>query len=205
VNEVGPRIALTFDAEHPDRPLCPPGGTERILDVLHDADVRGTFFIQGRWAMAQPAVARRIAEEDQLVGNHSHYHVRMPLLSDDGLREDVRDGEEAIREACGVDPHPWFRCPFGAGHDDPRVLATLDELGYRNVHWDVEAQDWEPWRTAADIAHDAVEGALEHGDGAIVLLHTWPAPTREALPAILEGLAASGARFVTVDELEHVP
>ena len=28
------RVALTFDAEHPDRPWCPPGNAERILDVL---------------------------------------------------------------------------------------------------------------------------------------------------------------------------
>jgi peptidoglycan/xylan/chitin deacetylase (PgdA/CDA1 family) len=46
---------------------------------------------------------------------------------------------------------------------------------------------------------------VDHGDGAIVLLHTWPGPTREALPAILEGLREAGVRFVTVDELEGVP
>ena len=29
-----------------------------------------------------------------------------------------------IRETTGVDPRPWFRCPFSAGDDDPRVLST---------------------------------------------------------------------------------
>jgi peptidoglycan-N-acetylglucosamine deacetylase len=205
VSEPSPRVALTFDAEHPDRPLCPPGNAERVLDALREAGVRATFFVQGRWARSQPATAKRIADEGHLVGHHSHYHARLPLLSDDGLREDVRDGEEAVRTMTGVDPRPWFRCPFGAGHDDERILATLDDLGYRNVHWDVELEDWEPWRTAEAVADDAVAGALGHGDGAVVLLHTWPEPTAGALPLILGGLAGAGARFVTLDALESLP
>ena len=64
---------------------------------------------------------------------------------------------------------PWFRCPFGDGHDDPRVLGLLGDLGYRNVHWHVELEDWEPWRAAEDIARDAIDGAGRHGDGAVVL------------------------------------
>ena len=199
------RVALTFDAEHPDRPLCPPGNAERILDALREAGVRASFFLQGRWVRSQPEIAARIAQDGHLVGHHSNYHVRMPYLSDDGLRADVVEGELAIREVVGVDPRPWFRCPFGEGHDDPRVLGALEELGYRNVHWDVELEDWEPWRTPEDITRDAVEGALARPDGAVVLLHTWPGPTGAALPGILDGLAAAGARSVTIDELEHLP
>lgn len=201
MNEGAPRVALTFDAEHPDRPLCPPGNAEKILDVLREADVRSTFFVQGRWARSQPASARRIAEDGHLVGHHSNYHVRMPYLSDEGLRADIAEGEAAIREVVGVDPRPWFRCPFGEGRDDARVLGALEDLGYRNVHWDVELEDWEPWRTAEDIARDAVAGALEQGDGAIVLLHIWPEPTAAALPRILDGLIGKGAKLVAVDEL----
>jgi peptidoglycan/xylan/chitin deacetylase (PgdA/CDA1 family) len=199
------RVALTFDAEHPDRPRCPPGNAERILDVLSSEDLRVTFFLQGRWARSHPELARRIADDGHLVGNHSHYHVRMPLLTDDGLRADVRDAQEAIEEIAGVDPRPWFRCPFGAGHEDLRVLATLEQLGYREVGWDVELEDWEPWRTAEDVASDAVRGALAHGDGAVVLLHTWPQTTAEALPQIIEGLREAGADLVTIDPLERLP
>ncbi len=194
-------MALTFDAEHPDRPLCPPGNAERILDALASTGTVATFFVQGRWARSQPDLARRIADDGHLIGHHSQYHARMPLLSDDGIRADLLEGAEDIAATTGQDPRPWFRCPFGAGHDDARVLALLSELGYRNVHWDVELDDWEPWRSGADVERDAVDGALEHGDGAVVLLHTWPAPTGDALPGIVDRLSERGARFVTLEGL----
>ncbi|MGZ8622623.1 MAG: polysaccharide deacetylase family protein [Actinomycetota bacterium] len=199
------RVALTFDAEHPDRPWCPPGNAERILDVLRSNGVRATFFVQGRWAQSQPAAALRIADDGHLIGHHSHYHARMPLLSDDGLDEDLSDGHAAIVAATGSDPRPWFRCPFGAGHDDPRVLARIEAAGYRDVHWDVELEDWEAHRTGEAIAADCLDGVRDHGDGAVVLLHTWPGGTGDAVGPIVAGLRELDAHFVGIDELERLP
>ena len=199
------RAALTFDAEHPDRPDSSPGTAERILDVLEQAGARATFFLQSRWATANPDLARRIADAGHLVGNHSTYHARMTLFSDHGIRVDVHQAGETIAELTGVDPRPWFRCPFGDGHDDRRVLDVLEELGYRNVHWHVETEDWEPWRTPAEIGRGSVEGAIRHGDGAVVLLHTWPRATAAALPIALEGFERARASLVTIDELEELP
>lgn len=197
-------VALTFDAEHPDRSWCPPDAAERILDVLAFAGIPATFFVQGRWAEAYPATARRIADEGHLVGNHSHHHARSPLFSDRGLREDVDAARDAIVRATGRDPRPWFRCPFGDGADDPRVLAVIAAAGYRHVGWHVEVEDWEPARMPEAIAADAVAGIRQHGDGAVLLLHTWPGGTVEALPLVLKDLHER-TRFVTVDALEEVP
>ena len=199
------RVALTFDAEHPDRPRCPPGVAETVLDTLEREAVRATFFVQSRWAMSQPATARRIADDGHRVANHSTFHARMDLLSDEGIRADVSEAEAAIAEITGADPSPWFRCPFGAGSADPRVLGALDGLGYRNVHWDVEPFDWEPATTPDEIASRTLAGTARHGDGAVVLLHTWPAPTADALPGTIGVLRDAGATFVTVDELEVLP
>ena len=199
------RVCLTFDAEHPDRSRCPPGNTERILDILAGEEVRATFFVQGRWAQSAPATARRIADDGHLIGHHSFYHARMPLLSRDGLRTDVADGHRAIAEFTGADPRPWLRCPFGAGHDDQQIVDGLQEMGYRNVHWNVELQDWEPWRTGDSIARDAIHHVGVIGDGAVVLLHTWSGGTSDALAPMIVGLRDVGATFATVDRLERLP
>ncbi len=195
------RVAMTFDAEHPDRAQCPPGTTERVLATVRELDVRSTFFLQGRWVSAYPETARRIAGDGHVIGNHSDHHAHVTEFSDDGLRADVRAAEETIREVAGVDPRPLFRCPFGDGHDDPRVLGVLDELGYRNVHWDVDGEDWDDRRTPAELTRRILDGVATRGDGAIVLLHTWTGPTPEALEAIVARLLGDGATFVTVDEV----
>jgi peptidoglycan/xylan/chitin deacetylase (PgdA/CDA1 family) len=197
------RVALTFDTEHPDRSWCPPGTTDLILDVLEARDVRATFFVQGRWAESQAAAANRIAGAGHLVGHHSHYHARMSLLHDDGITADLEDGRRANVEHTGVDPRPWFRCPFGAGSDDDRVLGVLEELGYRDIDHDVVLEDWETARTGAAILADALHETSAAGDPAVVLFHAWPTGTLDALPELIDGLRSRGARFVRIDELER--
>jgi peptidoglycan-N-acetylglucosamine deacetylase len=194
------RVALTFDTEFPDRP-SPTGVEEQILSALAGAGVRATFFLQGRWARAYPEVARRIAEPGHVIGNHSHHHAPMDGLLDDFFRSDVVDAQERILAATGVDPRPLFRCPFGSGMDDSRVLGLLDELGYRHVGWDVDPCDWEEGREPTELLTRVRAGVRER-DEAIILLHGWPKVTGEALPGMLDALAAAGAEFVTVEDLE---
>lgn len=199
------RIALTFDAEHPDRPHSAPEVQDRLLEALADLGIRASFFLQGRWVEAYPETARRIARDGHAIGSHSHYHARMPILSEHGLRADVREAERAIVDAVGVEPRPWFRCPFGDGWDDPAVLGALSELGYRHVGWDLVAADWEPGPPPEALEQAVVEGVLARDGETVVLLHAWPERTLLALPAIVGRLGAEGATFVGVDELERVP
>ena len=194
------RVALTFDAEHPDRPHRI-GATERVLDRLAEEGIRATFFLQGRWAEAYPALARSVAERGHLIGNHSFYHARMPLLSPSGLATDVRAAERAIIATTGVDPRPWFRCPFGAGSESPKVLAGLARLGYRDIGWDVEGADWRPSRRGRGMAGQMVSEAVARGDGAVLLLHPWTTATGLGLDPLIVGLRDAGATFVGVDEL----
>ena len=194
------RVALTFDAEHPDR-RHRPHGTQRVLATLAETGTEASFFVQGRWAEAFPAIARSIADGGHLVGNHSHYHARMPLLSPAAIATDVRAAESAIRRVTGQDPRPWFRCPFGAGTDDPVVLSALERLGYRETSWDVDGFDWKASATGRGVARAVVDGALQHGDGAVVLLHPWTTATGLALASIIDGVRAAGGTFVRLDRL----
>jgi peptidoglycan-N-acetylglucosamine deacetylase len=170
------------------------------LDVLDGEHVRATFFVQGRWATAYPNALRHIARS-HVIGNHSHFHAPMPFLTDEGIVDDVNRARGVIKEVCGVDPLPLFRLPFGAGIGDARVIGVLARMNYRNVHWDVEAGDWDPAVDADIVEQRIVDGVGKRGDGAIVLLHTWPDPTSAALPSIIRRLRDVGAEFVTADRL----
>jgi len=199
------RVALTIDAEHPDRPHCPPGNELRLLDALGEQGVRASFFLQGRWVLAHPDVARRVAEDGHLVGNHSHYHSRMRLLTAEGVRSDVLNAEKAISDVVGVDPRPWFRLPFGSGHRSNRLAGLLETLGYRNIGWDVDAFDWDEKRSAKDIEASVVEETRTCGPRAIVLMHGWPETTARALPRIIGRLRDEGATFAALDEWSGPP
>jgi peptidoglycan/xylan/chitin deacetylase (PgdA/CDA1 family) len=197
------RVALTFDMEHPDRPPQP-GISERILDELERSGVRATMFVQGRWAQAYPQLVRRIAADGHLMGNHSHFHVRMTMLSRGGLASDVRSAARAIHDASGVETRPWFRCPFGIADRGTRVYDGLARQGYRDVGWHVDGRDWAS-RSAGAVMNRVLEGVDDHGDGSIVLLHGWPPATAAALPELIARLRDRGAEFVTVDALDEIP
>jgi len=198
------RVALTFDAEHHDRPTDA-GTSERMLEALERSGVVATFFIQGRWAEAYPETAGAIASAGHLIGNHSHYHARMPLLTDAGLAEDLDEAGRVIVETTGADPRPWFRCPFGAGAEDPRVQSVVTAAGYRHVGWHVGVDDWEPAHDGTSITNGVLEKTLAHGDGAVVLLHAWPRATLAAVPSIVGRLRDRGADFVRIDALDAIP
>jgi peptidoglycan-N-acetylglucosamine deacetylase len=194
------RVALTIDTELRGRP-ADDGNPGRLLDILAAESAPATFFVQGRWAGANRELACRIRDDGHLIGNHSYYHVAMDLLTDAGIHDSVARAEEVIRAVTGSDPRPWFRCPYGAGEDDLRVLGLLTELGYTNVTWDFETDDWADGRDADELIGTIVAGCGACGDGARVLLHSWPDVTVTALPRIIARLRDAGAELVRLDDL----
>jgi peptidoglycan-N-acetylglucosamine deacetylase len=198
---LAPRVAATFDMEHPSREHHRAEAPGLILDALRDVGVRATFFVQGRWARAYPDLARRVVADGHLLGNHSHHHARMSQLTDEGLRSDIRSAHEALLEVTGTDARPWFRCPFGDGHDDPRVLQALAELGYRNVHWNVDSVDYAPATPRAGLVERITAEVLGRGDGAVILWHTWPGVTADVVAETLRSLSAARVELVGIDEL----
>jgi peptidoglycan/xylan/chitin deacetylase (PgdA/CDA1 family) len=197
------RVALTIDAEFADRPTDA-GTTARLLDVLAEDGIPAAVFVQGRWASGEPSLARRVAEEGHLVGNHSHHHARMTLLTGPGIVRDVLEAEQAIVDVTGVNPTPWFRCPFGAGARSKRVIRRLAVAGYRDVSWHVDSLDWEG-AAARTLERRIVRGTLTHGDGAVILVHGWPAATPAAVRASVARLRDEGATFVRLDALPEIP
>jgi peptidoglycan/xylan/chitin deacetylase (PgdA/CDA1 family) len=130
----------------------------------------------------------------------------MPLLSARGLRVDIAESERVIVETTGVDPKPWFRTAFGAGGEDRRVLAAVAAAGYRHLPWDVAADDWEPTMSGDAISEAVVRGVLarEPRDGAVVLLHSWPTGTADAIDGLVGRLRDAGAQLVRLDALDAV-
>jgi peptidoglycan-N-acetylglucosamine deacetylase len=191
-------VALTFDVEFPDRSGWHPDNLDRLLDTLAREGVLATFFLQGRWVRACPQSARRIVGEGHVVGNHSSSHCRYERLTAEGIRADVGEGEQAVRDITARDPRPWFRLPFGAGQNDARIRSVIEELSYQAVSWDVDARDWDPERTTDEVVEAVVRGVRSQ-TRAIVLMHSWPDSAARALPRLIPRLRElDGVQFRTM-------
>ena len=196
----GARVALTIDTELAGH-VADRDGLARQLDALAAADAPATFFLEGRWVGAHRELACRLVAEGHLAGNHTYHHAPLSLMTDEGIRHTVRRAEHIIGKVAGVDSKPWFRCPYGDGHDDPRVRAVLTDLGYRSFGWSAEAQDWRDGLSVDEMLGRIVPEALAAGDGAVLLLHSWPDVTAAALPELISILRDLGAEPVRLDEL----
>jgi peptidoglycan/xylan/chitin deacetylase (PgdA/CDA1 family) len=88
-----------------------------------------------------------------------------------------------------------MRPPYGA--TDRRVGAVAKALGFAQILWDVDTDDWRDHNSAL-VAHRAVSRARR---GDIILMHDIHPTTVDAVPAILNGLDRRGFTLVTVPDL----
>jgi peptidoglycan/xylan/chitin deacetylase (PgdA/CDA1 family) len=194
-------IALTYD----DGPN--PRFTESLLSVLERHGAHATFFLIGKWAEREPALAREVQAAGHAVGNHTFTHPTLALCSGDRVQEELSRCRGAVEDAgvtfSEVDGAALIRPPWGRRR--PGTLRAIRGAGYVPVTWSVTGWDWRKGETADSIAGRC--GKAKDGD--VILLHdgvhTEPAGDRAAsvgaTEKILERLSADGYRFVTVPEL----
>ena len=124
-------VILTFD----DGPL--PATTGKVIEALKAQCVKATFFLIGRNAAANPAIARRIAREGHTIGYHSMTHPPATLrgLSRQAAIRDIERGIVAVDRAAFPGGAAalarrtrFFRFP---GFADSKALNAW--LGKRNV------------------------------------------------------------------------
>jgi peptidoglycan-N-acetylglucosamine deacetylase len=187
----GAGVALTFD-DGPD-----PDATPAVLEVLGAAGATATFFLVGEQVEAHPGLASEIAAHGHVVGLHGYRHVEHDELADP--RADLERGAAALATATG-EPPALFRPPYGRFSE--ASYAACRELGLSPVYWSGWGCDWEP--IPAPRIVDLV--IRDIAPGAIVLLHDSAryayrgsaAATAEALPAVMEAIAAAGLELVGV-------
>jgi len=189
-------VALTFD----DGPST---YTTQVLDTLDKYNVKATFFMIGANVEKYPDIARRIAADGHVIGNHTFTHPLLaPIETPELLHQEVNKTSTAIQRATGVWPQ-YFRPPHG--WRSPWMMQTLKNENYTVVMWTVSPDDWQ--HISAETIEEKVVSKT-HG-GTIILLHDGlelkadaeRSQTVKALPSIIASLRARGYTFVTVPEL----
>lgn len=188
------RVALTFD-DGPDNFYTP-----RILDILHEKGVPGTFFMVGKEVKNFPDMVKRIVSEGNAIGNHSWDHAKLWTLNSEEVTQEIVSTENEIEQITGR-RSDLFRPPYG--RLTPEEVVQIHNLGYRIIDWSVDTLDWKgtPAPTILQFVNKEVS------PGGIILEHCLAGHpgelngTLQALPQIIDQLRAQGYEFVSVPTL----
>lgn len=127
------QLALTFD----DGPN--PAWTPRLLDILAEHNVHAAFFMVGKFAQAERALARRVFDAGHLIGNHTWSHPDLSRTASGKVLDELTRTSDILAEITGK-PMRYFRPPFGARR--PYVLRLARQLGLIPVTWNAMTSDW---------------------------------------------------------------
>lgn len=185
-------VYLTFDAGYEN------GNVEKILDVLKEENVPGTFFILQNLIRKNPELVKRMAEEGHLVGNHTAHHKDMSRASDETLLEEIRLLEDDYRDLTGQEMPKFYRPPEGRFSE--ANLKVLTENGYQTVFWSFAYPDWDNNRQMP--AEKAKKIILENlHPGAVLLLHPTSATNAAVLKDVICEIKNQGYKFGRIDEI----
>ena len=105
--------------------------TRRILALLNQHSVRGTFFILGWVAEHQPDLVREIHAAGHEIGSHSYWHRLIYNQTPDEFREDLVRSRNVLEDLIGQ-PVTSYRAPsFSITERSLWALDILIEEGFQ--------------------------------------------------------------------------
>jgi cellulose synthase/poly-beta-1,6-N-acetylglucosamine synthase-like glycosyltransferase/peptidoglycan/xylan/chitin deacetylase (PgdA/CDA1 family)/spore germination protein YaaH len=202
-------VSLSFD-DGPD-----PKWTPKILDVLRDKGVKGTFLMIGDEAAQNVGVMKRVVREGHEIGNHTYTHPDISEISTQQLDLELRLTERLFASKLGIQPL-YFRPPYDIDEepdtdDQAAPVERIQRAGYTIVGSKLDTNDWNehPRKTPAEITQSILD-QLEimktkpQFRGSIILLHDGGgdrSATVAALPVLIDALRAHGYSIVPISAL----
>lgn len=124
-------------------------GAQRILDLLSEYDIKGTWFVPGHTAEAFPEVTERIASEGHEIGHHGYCHENPAPMELDEEEAILVKGCDILEKVTGSRPK-GYRCPSGSFSDN-----TLNLLRRHGFEWDSSmlGDDYTPYYCR--VGHEA--------------------------------------------------
>ncbi len=184
------KVALTFDAAWgSDKTL-------KIVEILNNAGIKGTFFLVGFWIEQNEDKVKAISDAGFDIGTHSSTHPKMSTLSQDKMKEELKLSMNKIEKITGK-PVKFFRPPFGDYSDS--VLNVATGLGLKTIQWDVDTLDWKG--LSANEILTRVKQSVKNGS--IILCHNNSDHILEALPLMISYLSSQGYKMVKMSELVY--
>ena len=203
------QVALSFD-DGPD-----PKWTPKILDILKQKRVKGTFMLIGAEAAENVGVMQRIYREGHEIGNHTYTHPDISEISQRQLDLEVKLTERLFASKLGIQPL-YFRPPYDIDEepdtdDQSAPVVQIQNDGYTIIGSKLDTNDWNenPRKTPAEmtqliLAQLEIMKAKPQFRGSVILLHDGGgdrSATVAALPILIDALRGRGYSIVQVSAL----
>ena len=196
-----PTVFLTFDDGTSSN-------THKILDILNEAGVKGTFFVVGSQIVNNGSVAReavkRIVDEGHTLAIHCYNHTYSEIYkSKEAYFADFDKVVKLLEEITGFSPNV-VRLPSGtysaklfcqqySGTSDTYydIVSELYARGYEVIDWNIDTEEFTKATGVDNIISKAISGAKTRltrtYKTAVVLMHD-TVDTYKALAEIIAQL-----------------
>jgi cellulose synthase/poly-beta-1,6-N-acetylglucosamine synthase-like glycosyltransferase/peptidoglycan/xylan/chitin deacetylase (PgdA/CDA1 family)/spore germination protein YaaH len=202
-------VALSFD-DGPD-----PKWTPKILDILKQKGVKGTFMMIGDEAAQNVGLMKRVVREGHEIGNHTWSHPDISEISQQQLDLELKLTERLFASKLGIQPL-YFRPPYDIDEepdtdDEAAPVVRIQQDGFTIIGNKIDTSDWDehprrsPQEVTGTVFHwlDLMK-AKPQFRGSIILLHDGGgdrSATVDALPLLIDSLRAKGYKIVPVSAL----
>jgi cellulose synthase/poly-beta-1,6-N-acetylglucosamine synthase-like glycosyltransferase/peptidoglycan/xylan/chitin deacetylase (PgdA/CDA1 family)/spore germination protein YaaH len=202
-------VALSFD-DGPD-----PKWTPKVLDILKQKNVKGTFMMIGSEAQENVGLMQRVVREGHEVGNHTYTHPDISSISNRQLDLELTLTEHLFESKLGIQPL-YFRPPYDIDEepdtdDEAAPVERIQQAGYTIIGNKIDTGDWDehPRKTPQEVTQTVfywldLMKIKPQFRGSIILLHDGGgdrSATIEALPVLIDALRARGYSIVPVSAL----
>ena len=131
------RPALTFTLDLEDHraqreaPARYPAIVRELLPWLAEMGVRGTFFVVGEVAAAEPALVREVAAQGHELALHSYDHTPLTHITPARFRDDTVRGRALLEDISGRAIEGYRAPVFSLTPASRWAVPILAELGFR--------------------------------------------------------------------------
>ncbi|MBN6206643.1 polysaccharide deacetylase family protein [Ralstonia pickettii] len=164
-----------------------------ILETLNEYQVKGSFFIEGKWARENAELVKMIKENGHLIGNHAYNHPDMARINSAEITDQISKTNEILTAITSESPL-FFTPPSGSFND--QVIQNATELDMETVLWTVDTIDWK--NPSISVMISRVSNNIH--PGAIILMH----PTQviaDGLDELIALIKEKGYKIGRIDSL----
>lgn len=189
-------VYLTFD-DGPSSDV-----TLRMLDILKQNKIHGTFFVVGSNAVQYKDVVKRIKDEGNALGLHGYTHnLKKSFTHSDEFINEMLLTQKEINTITGLSP-VIIRFPGGTpGRMTQDVLTRVHERGFKIYDWNVTAGDGTYPNSSLESLY--VNATKTKGRSTVILLmhcRSNNVNTAEVLPRIIDFYRNSGYEFKVITQ-----